>query len=65
VLDRELADVIAEFTKLTGDKLPALNQRLAAKKLGELKVISETDWQATHKDDTSAPPAGMMRREWD
>jgi hypothetical protein len=47
---------------LTGDKLPALNKELRSRKLAEIKVISENDWQAAHQDDaSSAPPSGMMR----
>ena len=44
-LAHELADVIGEFTTLTGRELPAINRGLQAKKAEALHVISEDEWR--------------------
>jgi len=54
VMQRQLEDVIKEFATLTSQQLPAINRQLQSKKLGEIKTISEKDWQATHSDDADA-----------
>ena len=47
-LDKELADVIAEFQALTSRDLPSVNEQLAAKKLEPIRVTTEADWQKAH-----------------
>src|SRR5207247_4213366 len=44
-LSRELDDVVREFMTLTGQQLPDLNRRLAARKLGIIEVVSEDAWK--------------------
>jgi photosystem II stability/assembly factor-like uncharacterized protein len=58
VLERQLEDVIGEFTALTSRQLPALNPGLTAKKLPVLQVISESDWRKAESLDAGggAPP---------
>ncbi len=62
-LAKELDDIVREFQNLTNQQLPAINRALPAKKLGEIKVISEPEWQAAHKDElgSSGPPQSMSR----
>ena len=47
-LAHELQDVVTEFTKMTDQQLPAINRGLAAKMLGAINVISESDWTKTN-----------------
>ncbi|HKE23891.1 MAG TPA: hypothetical protein VKB88_16105 [Bryobacteraceae bacterium] len=44
-LERELEDVIRDFTTLTGRELSGINQGLAGKKLDAIAVLSEADWK--------------------
>ncbi|HSE48402.1 MAG TPA: hypothetical protein VLA96_04265 [Terriglobales bacterium] len=44
-LSRELDDVVKEFNDTTSKQLPSLNKSLKAKKMPEIKVISEAEWQ--------------------
>ena len=48
-LSRELDDVVKEFMTLTGQELPDLNRRLAARKLGTIEVLSEDAWKKANK----------------
>jgi hypothetical protein len=61
-LGRELEDVIRDFNTLTGQQLPTLNRSLQGKKLAAIKVISEQEWQAAHKDElgSSGPSTERM-----
>jgi len=43
-LERELEDVIREFTTLTGRELAAINRGLQGKQMQAIQVISEADW---------------------
>src|SRR5438270_6465715 len=65
VMQRQLEDVIKEFATITNQQLPPINKQLAAKKLGEIKVISEKDWQAAHPDVAEAAPPSKQMREMD
>ncbi|MBI3554451.1 MAG: sialidase [Elusimicrobia bacterium] len=49
-LGRELDDVVREFASLSGKTLGLLNEKLAARKLGALKALSESDWKAAQSD---------------
>jgi len=58
-LGKELEDVIREFRTLTDQQLPPLNRQLERKKLGEIKIISEQEWQAAQNaaaGPSSSPP---------
>jgi hypothetical protein len=44
-LSRELEDVIREFNALTAQRLPAINQALAGKRLEPIRVVSEAEWE--------------------
>ncbi len=57
-LGRELEDVIREFNTLTGQRLPAINQQLTAKKLEPIQLQSESQWQASQGGGTAGgvPP---------
>ncbi len=57
-LEHELADVVGEFTTLTGRELPAINRGLQGKQLGAIQVISEDDWR---KADGNGAAGGAMR----
>jgi hypothetical protein len=48
-LSRELDDVVKDFMTLTGQELPDLNRRLAARKLGIIEVLSEDAWKKANK----------------
>jgi hypothetical protein len=48
VLARELEDVIRELTELANRQLPALNQALASKRLGAIRMMPEAEWLRTH-----------------
>ena len=48
-LSRELDDVVKEFMTVTGQQLPDLNRRLAARKLGIIEVLSEDAWKKANK----------------
>jgi hypothetical protein len=63
VMQRQLDEVIKEFATFTSQQLPAVNRQLQSKKLGEIKTVSEKDWQAAHSDDgdASASPSKQMR----
>jgi hypothetical protein len=59
-LGKELEDVIREFRTLTDQQLPPLNRQLERKKLGEIKIISEQEWQAAQNaaaGPSSSPPS--------
>jgi photosystem II stability/assembly factor-like uncharacterized protein len=59
-LGKELEDVIREFRTLTDQQLPPLNRQLERKKLGEIKIISEQEWQAAQNaaaGPSSNPPS--------
>ncbi len=45
VLQRELDEVVKQFTDLTGTQLPAINKALQGKNLPPINVLSEQDWQ--------------------
>ncbi len=60
VLRRELEDVIREFTTVTDRQLPAINRQLPSRKLNPIKVLSETDWQKQHQDDTGGSGGGEL-----
>ena len=65
-LGKELEDVIREFRTLTDQQLPPLNRQLERKKLGEIKIISEQEWQAAQNaaaGPSSSPPT--QAREMD
>jgi len=65
-LGKELEDVIREFRTLTDQQLPPLNRQLERKKLGEIKIISEQEWQAAQNaaaGPSSSPPS--QAREMD
>jgi photosystem II stability/assembly factor-like uncharacterized protein len=62
VLERELEDVIKEFTTLTSRQLPSINTSLTAKKLPVLEVISESDWRKAESLDTGGGPPPRMPR---
>jgi len=47
-LDKELADVVAEFNALAAKELPGINEQLVAKKLEPIKMIAEAEWQKSH-----------------
>lgn len=47
-LNRELADIVTEFQKLTGGALPAINSGLAAKNLPPIRVLEESAWRQAH-----------------
>ncbi len=64
VLRHELDDVISDFSKLTATQLPQLNPALAQKKLPELKVIAEADWQKAHADDDAGPSDEKKQRRF-
>jgi hypothetical protein len=57
-LAHELADVIGEFTTLTGRELPAINRGLQAKQAQAIHVISEDDWR---KADGNGAAGGAIR----
>jgi hypothetical protein len=65
VLDRELADVIKEFQKLTADQLPPVNKALEQKKMDAIQVTPEADWQKAHPAGAQPQGSGMMLREVD
>jgi photosystem II stability/assembly factor-like uncharacterized protein len=67
VLDRELGDVVKEFTTLTDQQLPAINRDLARHKLGAIQVVSEEDWQKAHGGGggSAAPRPGFFGRGLD
>jgi len=67
VLDRELGDVVKEFTTLTDQQLPAINRDLARHKLGAIQVVSEEDWQKAHGGGggSAAPMPGFFGRGLD
>jgi photosystem II stability/assembly factor-like uncharacterized protein len=48
-LERELEDVIREFTELTDRQLPGVNKELQAKKLPTVTVIAEMEWKKSHE----------------
>ncbi len=50
VMGRELDDVIREFTNVTNQQLPAINRQLQSKKLDQIKMISEEEWQSAHQN---------------
>ncbi len=58
VLERELEDVIHEFTGLADKQVAALNSSLAAKRLPPLVIIAEADWR---KAQDVAAPGGAPR----
>jgi hypothetical protein len=58
-LGRELADVIEEFTRLTSQVLPAINRRLAAKRLEPVRVVPEEEWQK-QSEGGGAPAPGTV-----
>jgi len=62
VLERELEDVIKEFTTLTSRQLPAINAGLTAKKLPALQVITESDWRKAESLDTGGGVPPRMPR---
>jgi len=65
-LGKELEDVIREFRTLTDQQMPPLNRQLERKKLGEIKIISEQEWQAAQNaaaGPSSSPPT--QAREMD
>jgi photosystem II stability/assembly factor-like uncharacterized protein len=51
-LGHELEDVIVEFRKFTEAELPAINSGLKRKKMEAISVLTETDWQNQHKDES-------------
>lgn len=67
VLNRELEDVIKEFTQLTDAQLKPLNAQLRSKKLAPIEVINEQEWQAKQSEEggTSAGSGERNRFERD
>lgn len=61
-LNRELEDVIREFTDLAARQLPDVNRRLQAKELESITVPGEKEWQATHLSDSTVAAAGSSTR---
>ena len=63
-LDHELADVVADFTKLTAD-LPAINSGLQKAKLAPITVPNEAEWLKEHSNSGEAPvkASAMMERD--
>ncbi len=63
-LDHELADVVADFTKLTAD-LPAINSGLQKAKLAPITVPNEAEWLKEHSNSGEAPvkASTMMERD--
>ncbi len=64
-LDRELADVVTEFQKMTSDQLPAVNKGLQEKKMDAIQVTPEAEWQKAHPAGAQPQASGMMLREID
>ncbi|MGI9101947.1 MAG: WD40/YVTN/BNR-like repeat-containing protein [Terriglobales bacterium] len=62
VLARELDDVVKEFTDLTAQQLPAINDALQQKKLPPLQVIPEAAWQKAHAGEMGQGGGAMPRR---
>ncbi len=65
VLDRELADVIKEFQKLTADQLTPINKALQEKKMDAIQVTPEAEWQKAHPAGAQPQASGMMLRDVD
>ena len=67
VMGRELEDVIKEFTNVTNQQLPGINRQLQSKKLAEIKVISEKEWQSANQEEGegSSSPNKSRRVEID
>lgn len=65
VLGRELEDVIHEFRTLTDQQLPAINKKLAAKKIQPISVITEEQWQNKERETASSGQPGRQMREMD
>jgi photosystem II stability/assembly factor-like uncharacterized protein len=63
-LDHELADVVADFNKLTAN-LPAINSSLQKAKLGPITVPTEAEWLKQHANSGEAPvkASAMMERD--
>jgi hypothetical protein len=59
-LDRELADVVAEFDALTARELAPINTELAAKKLDPIRTTGEAEWQK-NRDGGAASGAPQQR----
>ena len=53
-LDHELADVVADFSKLTAE-LPAINSGLQKAKLEPITVPNEAEWLKEHSNSGEAP----------
>ncbi|MGA9565905.1 MAG: glycosyl hydrolase [Candidatus Korobacteraceae bacterium] len=63
-LDHELADVVADFNKLTAD-LPAINSSLQKAKLTPITVPNESEWIKEHSNsgEASVKASAMMERD--
>jgi hypothetical protein len=61
-LAHELEDVIAEFQKLTQNKLAGINAGLKKKKAESITVLTEAEWQKKREAEGGSGSAGMMSR---
>lgn len=61
VMNRQLDDVVKEFNQLAAQQLPGINTSLKSKNLQQIEVLSESEWQKSTSETSSANAAAAMR----
>jgi hypothetical protein len=64
-LAHELQDVIDDFNKMTSADLPAINTALKKKKMAEIVVLTEPEWQQQHQGSGGSKETTTVLREMD
>ena len=61
VMNRQLDDVVKEFSQLAEKQLPGINSGLKSKNLPPIELLSEQEWQKATAETSSANAAAAMR----
>ena len=64
-LSHELEDIIADFTKLTGEQLPAVNPGLQKHQMPAITLLNESEWISQHSTSSGGASKTTMFQERD